>query len=278
MTTTNHEGSFFVVWMPSATGEYVVRATWKGDEIYPGTENCVNLVVIPTVEEYLFCLSSNSTISNSTFNSNIKELSFTVDGPSNTTGYTYVSIAKALTSSVWSSQVYIDGKEISFQASSTEDSWYIHFSYDHRVHQIRISLDTAPDIIPPKIKDIRLQPTTEEDVIITSRVSDEKSGVKEVSLHYSTNGGVDWKTVPMNYERNTTYMVSILKQQLGLNLQYYVEAIDNALNKVESSMRYYSVPKPFIETPIGIATIGIVTFFIVVGSMMFFMKQTKPNT
>lgn len=134
------DGNFSAIWMPSATGDYIVKANWAGNSTFPGTTATVNLAVIAFEEENVFSVTSNSTISALAFNSTSRELSFSVTGPSGTIGYVNVYIAKTLVENVTDIKVYLNGERLNHTATSLDDSWRIRFIYLHSTHKITINL------------------------------------------------------------------------------------------------------------------------------------------
>jgi hypothetical protein len=137
---TDNTGSFSVVWMPSVTGNYQVKATWPGNSTHLKIKEIVNFAVTPYAEQSVFSVSSNSTLSAFTFNSTKNELSFSVTGALDTTGYVNVYIPKSLILDISFLKVYLDGTQLSFTNESQEDSWIIHFIYYHSTHTINIDL------------------------------------------------------------------------------------------------------------------------------------------
>jgi hypothetical protein len=89
-----------------------------------------------TVWSTPFSVISNSTISELTFNSTSKTLTFTVSGPTGTTGYTNVTIAKILIRDLSESKIYLDGNQTDYTTTSTEYTWLIHITYQHSTHKI----------------------------------------------------------------------------------------------------------------------------------------------
>jgi len=150
LVNTASDGSYSAVWMPSATGNYLVIAIWEGNSTYPSTDTTVNLAVTPFEEQNVFSVTSNSTVSELAFNSTSKELSFTVTGPSGTTGYVNVYIAKTLVENIADVKVYLDGDQLNYTITSIDDSWLLHFTYQHSTHTITISLRPAL-FIPPQL-------------------------------------------------------------------------------------------------------------------------------
>jgi hypothetical protein len=89
-------------------------------------------------------------------------LNFKVTGPSGTTGYTKVIIAKSIVPSFTGTTVSLDGKNLTFTVSSTSDYWIMEFTYSHSTHQVIIDLakdsnqntDTTPSQNPSNISTI----------------------------------------------------------------------------------------------------------------------------
>jgi hypothetical protein len=137
---TGSDGYFLAVWMPSVTGNYLIRAVWDGNATYAGTSTVVNLAVVPFKEQNVFSVTSNSTVSTLVFNSTSRELSFTVTGPIGTTGYVDVYVSKTLIDNIAQVKVYLDGNEIDYSGTSINDSWLLHFTYQHSTHKVVVSL------------------------------------------------------------------------------------------------------------------------------------------
>jgi hypothetical protein len=95
-----------------------------------------------------FQVESNSSITELFFNSTSSELSFTVAGPSSTTGYVQYKIAKSLLSSVQNVKVYLDGSQLNVNISSDQDSWLLYFTYHHSSHRIIIDLSPQDSVAP----------------------------------------------------------------------------------------------------------------------------------
>ncbi len=137
---TRVNGNLSAIWMPPATGNYIVKAIWSGNSTYPGTSATVSLAVIPFEEQSVFSVTSNSTISTLAFNSTSRELSFTVTGPSGTLGYVKVYIAKTLVQNIADVKVYLNGNQLDYTATSLDDSWLLYFTYQHSTHKVTITL------------------------------------------------------------------------------------------------------------------------------------------
>jgi len=99
-----------------------------------------------------FSIISNSTVSEVAFNSTSEVLEFTVSGPSGTTGFTNVTIAKTLIGDISTLKVYLDGNETNYTVNDLTYSWLIHFTYHHSAHKIimdLVSQQTGPPVAPP---------------------------------------------------------------------------------------------------------------------------------
>ncbi len=138
LLNTDSNGDFLAVWMPTVTGNYLLKAEWLGNDQYPQTSTTVNFAVTPYEKDLAFSVISNSTLSEIFFNSTSKELSFTVSGSSDTTGYINVHIPKSLISDASNLKVYLDGNQLVYTTQSQGDSWLVSFSYHHSTHQISI--------------------------------------------------------------------------------------------------------------------------------------------
>lgn len=137
---TNVDGQYSAIWLPSATGNYIVRAKWEGNDTFPEVEAVANLAVIPSTQQNTFSVVSNSTISNLAYNSTSNELSFTVSGSSYTIGYTNVFISKTILSNPTDLAVSLDGKQLEYTVTSLTDSWKLQFIYLHSTHTVVISI------------------------------------------------------------------------------------------------------------------------------------------
>jgi uncharacterized protein YxeA len=134
--------------MPSATGNYLVKASWAGNSTYLGATTIISLAVIPYQEQSVFSVMSNSTISALAFNSTSLELSFTVTGETGTEGYVKVTIAQSLVPNIADVEVYFDGNQAEYSAVSKDDAWILTFTYTHSTHYITVNLKTAITGIP----------------------------------------------------------------------------------------------------------------------------------
>ncbi len=151
---TSNDGTYSAIWQPSATGVYLVKASWNSS-VYPfGRAELVEVTRMLSVNSFdnqnVFSVASNSTLSALAFNSTSKELSFTVSGDDGTTGFVDLSIAKSLISNIADVTVNLDGKNLTYTATSAANAWLLHFTYTHSTHNVNVELGTTviPEILP----------------------------------------------------------------------------------------------------------------------------------
>jgi hypothetical protein len=137
---TNDAGEYSIQWVNVASGTFTLKASWAenvgGQEISAVT----TLSFVPYDGQILLFVESNSTVSTLAFQSTSSELSFTVSGPENTTGYVKATIAKSLISNAENIKVYLDGSQLDYEVTSNADSWLLSFTYRHSTHQVSINL------------------------------------------------------------------------------------------------------------------------------------------
>lgn len=142
LVRTLSNGGFSAVWIPDVTGDYLVKATVEATSTMNAATKTVNLAITPA-ENNVFTINSNSTIRQFNFDPESKELSFTVEGSTGTTGYVDIFIPKAILSNISELKAFIDGKEISFNNQSLSDSWLISFTYFHSQHVVTLTIGNA---------------------------------------------------------------------------------------------------------------------------------------
>jgi hypothetical protein len=147
--TTDANGVYSSSWIAPATGKFVLKAEWVGNEMYSGAYAVKNINVSRGDSESLFFAESNSTLSALAFNSTSKEISFTVSGPSGTTGYTRFLISKELMENFTDFVVYLDGQPVEFTATSEGNFQSLYFEYTHSTHQVTIK---PPDYHVPEFQ------------------------------------------------------------------------------------------------------------------------------
>jgi len=142
LVKTDSEGSYSEMWMPPSTGNYLVKATWSGNITYPRTTTIINFAMT-SFEEYMFSVSSNSTVSSLAFNNTSRELCFFLSGAPETTGYANVYIAKALVSNVANIKVYLNKSKVDPIVMALDDSWFVFFKCTHSICEVTIYLGSV---------------------------------------------------------------------------------------------------------------------------------------
>ena len=140
---TDSDGRFSAMWLPTITGNYMLKTVFRGDENYLGAINIISFAIQPNSDKNVFSITSNSTITALNFDAVSKQLSFNVSGTNGTSGYTYVFIPKALLNDTSTLDVRLDGNPIDYTTQSQNDGWLLYFSYHHSMHTATISLDSS---------------------------------------------------------------------------------------------------------------------------------------
>jgi len=149
--TTALDGGYSAVWMPTATGNYLVRVSWEGRSALwvLGAITYASLTATPLGQEYVFSVTSNSTVSNLAFNSTSRTLSFVVSGSPGTKGYVNATIAKTLIGNINELIVFLNGTQTNYIFITADDAWIIYFTYQHSTYNVIISLGPLPSAKPP---------------------------------------------------------------------------------------------------------------------------------
>ena len=137
---TNEQGKYAIQWVNSASGTFVLKAEWSGDQTNDGTSNQTSLSFLPCQNQETFIFESNSTLYDLNFNATASSLTFNVTGPSGTTGYVKVTIAKSLVANAEDIKVHLDGKPLNYEVTSNANAWVLTFTYGHSNHRVRINL------------------------------------------------------------------------------------------------------------------------------------------
>ena len=175
---TGSDGSFSALWLPSVTGNYLIKAVYEGDENYLGAVNVINFAMEPCAEQSVFSVTSNSTISELSFNSAKKEMSFSVSGDEGTTGYVDVYIPKSLISDIEGLKVYLDSSQIEYAAESQSDCWLLYFTYHHSMHSVVVSMGSL-GTLPSQQPSSTIIPT-EQPIAVPTQTGGPMSFVEDV--------------------------------------------------------------------------------------------------
>ena len=147
-TATNEAGKYSMQWINSASGAFTLKVEWSGDNTSKGASNSTTLSFLPSQNKAVLVFESNSTVSSLAFDNETATLSFNVTGPSGTNGYVKATIAKSILSNGDAIVATIDGKQLNYTVTSTDDSWVYCFNYSHSTHQISMQLNVAPSTQP----------------------------------------------------------------------------------------------------------------------------------
>jgi parallel beta-helix repeat protein len=142
IVNTDVNGDYSATWLPPDIGTYQIRVSWEGNATIPKTFTVVYLLVAASQTNDLISVGSNSTITLFNFNADTREITFNVSGPSETTGYVKIYISKTLFQNVTEATVYLDGEQIGYITSSTDESWILYFVYSHSTHNVAVKLAT----------------------------------------------------------------------------------------------------------------------------------------
>jgi hypothetical protein len=137
---TDEAGEYNIQWINSASGTFTLKTEWEGNATFTSISNTTTLSFMPYQSQQVLFVESNSTVTALAFNSTSSELSFTVIGPSDTSGYVKATISKNITANGADIKVYLDGNQLNYSVASTEDSWIITFNYSHSTHHISMYL------------------------------------------------------------------------------------------------------------------------------------------
>lgn len=146
---TGDSGNFSAVWMPSASGNYMVKGVWHSDGIYASVTTQVSFAVTPSSNQNTFSVTSNSTLSSLSFDSTQNTLAFSVSGPSGTYGYVQACIPKTLLADTSTLSVTLDGNAVVYHTFSQGDVWIITIEYHHSNHAVVMDLDTVVTTTTP---------------------------------------------------------------------------------------------------------------------------------
>jgi parallel beta-helix repeat protein len=137
---TNSLGEYHATWIPTATGDFTLKAECGGNATHLGANGMVSLSTLSYMSEDVFSVESNSTIAAMSINPAGSKLTFSVSGEEHTLGYVKVTLAKGFAKSNEDVKVYLDGTPTTFSVASTDDSWAITSTYTHSTHSFEVDL------------------------------------------------------------------------------------------------------------------------------------------
>jgi hypothetical protein len=141
---TDSDGSYSALWLPTVTGNYLLKATYPGTDNYLGVSTTTNFAIQPWTDLNVFSITSNSTLTALAFNSTSNELNFKVSGESGSTGYVDVYVPRSVLNDTSNLKVYLDGNQIEYNTQMQDDCWFLSFTYHHSTHAIILDLGALP--------------------------------------------------------------------------------------------------------------------------------------
>jgi len=228
--TTDNFGNYQAIWIPPATGYFVIKARWAGNTTHSEASNTTTLSNLAYQDQYVFSVESNSTISELAFDTKNWKLSFAATGPNGTRGYVKVTVARSLVANITNIRVFLDGRELEFTIASTDDSWLLTFTYEHSVHQVEVKLDitVTEDTTPPAVSILSPENKT--------------YAVKDVPLTFTVDETTSWIGYSLDGQANVTITGNItLTSLLGGSHHVVVFANDTAGNMGASNTVHFTV-------------------------------------
>jgi hypothetical protein len=176
--STDSSGAFYAVWLPTATGTFMVKAAWDGDQTNSGASDVKNVSVTSGANQILLA-ESNSTLTALNFNASSSSVSFTVSGPSGSTGYVRFLVSVGTLANASTVSIFVDGQATNFTSSFIGNMEILFFTYSHSTHDVAIFLLKTTETISPT-----LEPTAEVtlDPNPTSVLSSEDNQTQDYTL------------------------------------------------------------------------------------------------
>jgi hypothetical protein len=140
LVQTHSDGSFSTIWVPNATGSYLVSTQWDGNLTLHWLNTTASLALTPDSAGKMFSVASNSTLSGLTYDSASRQLRFSTNGTTNTVGYLSICVPKALAADAQALQVKKDGAAQTFGIQSQDDVWVISCTYTQSTHNFVVQL------------------------------------------------------------------------------------------------------------------------------------------
>jgi hypothetical protein len=140
LVQTHSDGTYGTVWIPKATGNYLVNAHWDGNDTLHWLDATANMALTSDGSGNEFSVISNSTLTDLTYNSATQKLSFTTNGTSSTTGYLYICVPKALASDAHVLKLSVDAAPTTFTSENQDDIWFLYCVYSQSAHTFTLEI------------------------------------------------------------------------------------------------------------------------------------------
>lgn len=134
---TDSMGKFSAQWIPTITGNYLITA-FRPDA--PCLTADVSVSVLPVAGQYIFSVSSNSTVAALSFNATSHVLAFQLSAQSAQTARVDVSITKSLLATTASLVVTANSASTQFTTADTGQGWVITFIV-HVANTLNVLMD-----------------------------------------------------------------------------------------------------------------------------------------
>jgi hypothetical protein len=219
--------------------QYPLMGMFRSFDATPSYQ--VTVVSNSTIEDFVH-YGSNRTIKMHVTNSALNQVY----------GFCRVSIPHAVINGTY--YVYADGEEPSYVNVDVADNGthrWLYFIYPYWTNEVIIRQEPVlKDITPPVISNVYQQPTEDnvhptDRVVIYADVTDDISGVKQVTLNYTVGNGT-WVTADMVNLAGDTFNATIPGFPLGTNVTYVIRAEDNANNSITTEEMGYTYQYPVI--------------------------------
>ena len=138
------------------------------------------------------------------------------------------------------------------------------------------------DYTPPSISNIICspqKPQPNDAVTVSANVIDTESGVKAVTLLYTTGGGT-WTSLPMSLSTESNYTATIPKQSEGTIVEFKVKTEDNVGNTIESAVGSYTVKALIfgMELAAFYSLVGVLVIVVALIAVFLFVQRRKAPT
>jgi parallel beta-helix repeat protein len=219
--------------------QYPLMGMFRSFDATPSYQ--VTVVSNSTIEDFVY-YGSNGTIKMHVTNSALNQVY----------GFCRVSIPHAVINGTY--YVYADGEEPSYVNVDVADNGthrWLYFIYPYWTNEVIIRQEPVlRDTTSPVISNVHQQPTEDnvhptDRVVIYADVTDDISGVKQVTLNYTVGNGT-WVTANMMNLAGNTFNATIPGFPLGTNVTYVIRAEDNANNSITTEEMGYMYQYPVI--------------------------------
>jgi len=243
--------------------EYLIYEPWLTEPGLVDTEPPILEITYPPEGEYIRGAITVSVDASDP--SGIEKVEFYIDGSPVFTDYDHPYEC------VWDTTGYPDG---------THTIKVIAYDKVGNVaeREVTITVDnTEPTIGEPAISPEA--PTEEDDVTVKVSVTDALSGVEEVILSYSTDGGTTWSNMTMTLGPDGYYTATIPRQPAGTTVLYKIYALDKVGNQAVSPEYSYTVrakpAPPALPAPLVIIASTVVVLAVIIALVVLWRRRGR---